>query len=87
MLVSPIFQNLSKDPVIIILSYDGRIKYRKGLYINCISIHDERYNLITPILDKKRKIISDSFTSISDTNNTNYLKLYQSSFYNKSFFF
>lgn len=41
----------------IILEYDGRIKYKKGKYINIIHKNDERYNIITPILSKKTEIM------------------------------
>ena len=59
----------------IILEYDGRIKYKykKGCgndyhkYVNVIHKHDERYNVITPIIDKKQKIMKDTETSPVDT--------------------
>lgn len=41
----------------IILSYDGRIKYKDGKYVNIIHKNDERYNIITPIISKKIKIM------------------------------
>ena len=43
----------------IILSYDGRIKYKNGKYVNIIHKNDERYNIITPIISKKLKIIQN----------------------------
>jgi hypothetical protein len=41
----------------IILEYDGRIKYRKGEYINIFHKNDLRYNMINPIILKKKKIM------------------------------
>ena len=41
----------------IILSYDGRIKYKNGKYVNIIHKNDERYNIITPIVTKKMIIM------------------------------
>ena len=41
----------------IILAYDGRIKYKKGKYVNIIHKNDERYDIITPIVSKKMEIM------------------------------
>ena len=49
--------NLPEQLIHIILSYDGRIKYKNGKYVNIIHKHDERYNIIYPIISKKIKII------------------------------
>jgi hypothetical protein len=43
----------------IILAYDGRIKYKNGKYVNIIHKNDERYNIITPIISKKMKIMQN----------------------------
>ena len=39
--------NLPKDIIILILKFDGRIKYRKGKYVDCISKNDHRYNILS----------------------------------------
>ena len=43
----------------IILSYDGRIKYRNGKYVDIIDKNDERYNIISPIINKKIEILQN----------------------------
>jgi hypothetical protein len=40
---------LPQDIVNLIIQYDGRIKYRKGEYINCISKNDYRYNILSKL--------------------------------------
>jgi hypothetical protein len=40
---------LPKDILILILEFDGRIKYRKGKFINCIHASDYRYALLSTI--------------------------------------
>ena len=37
----------------IILDYDGRIKYKRGKYVNIIHKYDVRYDIIEPLIDKK----------------------------------
>jgi hypothetical protein len=49
--------NIPKELLHVILDYDGRIKYRKGEYVDIIHKNDERYIMITPILNKKIKIL------------------------------
>jgi hypothetical protein len=41
----------------IILAYDGRIKYKNGRYVNIIHKNDERYDIITPVVTKKMRIM------------------------------
>jgi hypothetical protein len=40
-------KNLPKDILNVILEFDGRIKYTKGKYVNCISKNDYRYNILS----------------------------------------
>jgi hypothetical protein len=48
---------IPEQVVNIILEYDGRIKYKNGKYVNIIHKNDERYNIITPIINKKMEIL------------------------------
>jgi len=50
-------QYIPKEIINIILEYDGRIKYRKGKYINIIDKKDCRYNIIQPVVSNKKKLI------------------------------
>ena len=52
-------KRLPIELVNIILEYDGRIKYKKGKYINIIHKYDFRYNLIQEVISKKKEIIKD----------------------------
>jgi hypothetical protein len=49
--------NIPFEILAIIFEYDGRIKYKNGKYVNIIHKNDERYNMITPIINKKIKIM------------------------------
>ena len=48
---------ISKDVLHIILEYDGRIKYRRGVYLNQIARDDPRNNTIETLLYQKIEII------------------------------
>ncbi len=48
---------LPKELLHIILEFDGRIKYRNGKYVNIIHKHDERYDMIKPLISKKIEIL------------------------------
>jgi hypothetical protein len=48
--------DIPKDIVHIILEYDGRIRLEKGKYINKISKNDVRYEIINPIIHKKKEL-------------------------------
>lgn len=47
---------IPKELVNKIFEYYGRIKYRKGNYVNIIHANDCRYNIIKPIINKKIEI-------------------------------
>ena len=59
------FSYIPSELLHIILAYDGRIKYKNGKYVNIIHKNDERYNIITPIISKKIKIMQN--IELSDT--------------------
>lgn len=68
---------IPKELLNIILEYDGRIKYRKGYYVNIIHKLDYRYNIIESVIIKKLEIIKQ--TEISDNiiiNNYKFKKFY-----------
>jgi hypothetical protein len=44
-----IFALLPKDILLLILKYDGKIKYRDGKYINAIPHCDHRYQLLADL--------------------------------------
>lgn len=50
-------KNFPKDLLHIILEFDGKIKYKNGKYINVIHKHDERYDIIKPVITKKIEIL------------------------------
>lgn len=50
---------IPKELINIILEYDGRIKYRNGVYIDKINIDDYRYKIINPIIIYKIESIKN----------------------------
>ena len=73
--IDNLFKKLPYELVNIILDYDGRIKYKYKQknaidyhkFVNVIHKHDQRYNIITPVIDKKKNIIMDTTVSPVDT--------------------
>jgi hypothetical protein len=61
-------KKLPYELVNLICEYDGRIKYKYKIknsidyhnFVNVIHKHDERYNIITPIIDKKQTILENA---------------------------
>ena len=51
--------NFPTDIINIILECDGRIKYKRGKYVNIIHKHDTRYNMIIPLINKKMEIMKE----------------------------
>ena len=51
--------DIPKELLHLILEYDGRIKYRRGEYINTIHKTDTRYDMTIPIIKKKLRILND----------------------------
>ena len=66
----------------IIFEYDGRIEYRYKKknaidyhkFVNIIHKYDERYNVITPIINKKQKIMTDTEMSPDPVNTSFYFE-------------
>lgn len=52
-------KHLPTDIINIILAYDGRIKYKRNKYVNIIHKHDTRYNMVTPLINKKLEIMKE----------------------------
>ena len=70
-----LFKKLPYELKNIIFEYDGRIKYKYKhknhidyhKFVNVIHKHDIRYNIITPVIDKKKDIIMNADVSPVDT--------------------
>jgi len=54
--------NIPTELVCMILEFDGRIKYRKGKYVNIIHKHDTRYTMLKKIIEKKINILNKVLT-------------------------
>ena len=73
--IANLFEKLPYELVNIICEYDGRIKYNYKQknhidyhkFVNVIHKYDERYNIITPIIDKKKHIIMNIYVSHVNT--------------------
>ena len=73
--IDKLCKKLPYELVNIILDYDGQIKYKYKTknsidyhkFVNVIHKHDERYRIITPIIDKKQTIMTDIETRPNDT--------------------
>ena len=53
------FPYIPKELVNTICDFYGKIKYRKGEYVNIIHKHDTRYTIIEPIIKKKQEIMKN----------------------------
>jgi hypothetical protein len=73
--IDKLCKKLPYELVNIILDYDGQIKYKYKTknsidyhkYVNVIHKHDNRYNIIAPIIHKKQQIMKDTETRPNDT--------------------
>ena len=63
---------LPKELINIILEYYGKIKYRKGEYVDTIHKHDYRYDIIKLIIGKKINILKT--IDSRSTNNSFYFE-------------
>ena len=70
-----LFTKLPRELVNIILEYDGHIKYKYKhknhidyhKFVNVIHKYDNRYSIITPVIDKKKHIMMNTYVSPIDT--------------------
>ena len=73
--INNIFETLPSELKNIILDYDGHIKYKYKIknsidyhkYVNVIHKHDIRYSIITPVINKKKDIMMNTYISPVDT--------------------
>jgi hypothetical protein len=63
-----IVQYIPQELVNIILEYDGRIKYKKGKYINIIHKLDYRYSIIDKLINKKINYIKLIYNELNTSN-------------------
>jgi hypothetical protein len=68
------FPYIPKELLHIILDYDGRIKFRKGKYMNQIQKKDDRYDIIRNIINKKLEIL-EKIILIDRRNNDFYFEV------------
>ena len=61
--------NLPFELVDKILQYDGRMKYRKGEFINVIHKRDSRYSILDNVIQKKQNIITIGICCINRISN------------------
>lgn len=65
-----VMSNINKAPYLpfelvdLILSYDGRIRFRNGRFSNVILSNDPRYEVIEPVIRKKMTILRTISTTI-----------------------
>ena len=70
-----LFKKLPYELKNIIFEYDGRIKYKNKnknhidyhKFVTVIHKYDNRYSIITPVIDKKKDIIMNTYVSPVDT--------------------
>ena len=70
-----LFKKLPYELVNLICEYDGRIKYKckqknhidYHKFVNVIHKYDNRYSIITPVIDKKKDIIMNTYVSPVET--------------------
>ena len=80
--INKLCKKLPYELVNIVLEYDGRIKYKYKQknaidyhkFVNVIHKHDQRYNVITPIISKKKKIMKDTEMSPDPVNTSFYFE-------------